>query len=368
MLVIVGYIFQIGFITSLSPVAALWFFIFVLIWGFCLIVLSHLFGVIFKSRVTATVFGFVFVIIQVLGSLALNLLVFPYGEIPSFLYLCIPTITFSRALFIIFQSSLSPALINTTQVTISCFIYLLFLIGGTIILLIISIYLEQVMPRKLGTAKSIFFPIISLYNFIFKKKRNMAPSYNENDILLQSQEQEDRDVINERALVSQNEVQNAALIVDQLCKLYTDNNNETITALKNVSFYINEGECFGILGPNGAGKTTLINIICGVTQATSGSYRFQNLLSFENNSTSTIGYCPQTDVFYDDLTVEEHLLFFSRLRGCPPELENDYVQSIIDEVGLQNEKKKNGKNFKWRSEKTTLNGNSYDRQSNNNIP
>ncbi len=41
-------------------------------------------------------------------------------------------------------------------------------------------------------------------------------------------------------------------------------------ALKNVSFEVKKGKCFGIVGPNGAGKTTLLQILCGITTPTTG--------------------------------------------------------------------------------------------------
>ena len=42
-------------------------------------------------------------------------------------------------------------------------------------------------------------------------------------------------------------------------------------ALKQIRLDIRRGEIFALLGPNGAGKTTLINIICGITNASSGT-------------------------------------------------------------------------------------------------
>lgn len=47
------------------------------------------------------------------------------------------------------------------------------------------------------------------------------------------------------------------------------------TAVKDVSFEVNEGEILGLIGPNGSGKSTTFNCIAGMYQPTSGSVRFQ---------------------------------------------------------------------------------------------
>lgn len=48
-----------------------------------------------------------------------------------------------------------------------------------------------------------------------------------------------------------------------------------VTALKDVSFCINQGEITGVIGPNGAGKTTLFNIVTGIYSQTSGKILFE---------------------------------------------------------------------------------------------
>jgi len=48
-----------------------------------------------------------------------------------------------------------------------------------------------------------------------------------------------------------------------------------LTALKDVSFQVEERGIFGLIGPNGAGKTTLLSIIAGSLQPTSGTITFQ---------------------------------------------------------------------------------------------
>src|SRR5438105_5806989 len=57
----------------------------------------------------------------------------------------------------------------------------------------------------------------------------------------------------------------AALFVREVVKQYGD-----FTAVKGISFEVQQGEIFGLLGPNGAGKTTTIEIIEGLRTATSG--------------------------------------------------------------------------------------------------
>jgi branched-chain amino acid transport system ATP-binding protein len=48
-----------------------------------------------------------------------------------------------------------------------------------------------------------------------------------------------------------------------------------LAALKDVDFFIKEGEIVGLIGPNGAGKTTLFNVISGFHRPTSGMIKFK---------------------------------------------------------------------------------------------
>jgi branched-chain amino acid transport system ATP-binding protein len=61
--------------------------------------------------------------------------------------------------------------------------------------------------------------------------------------------------------------------MDNLPLLETKNlsvNYGTVEALKNVSFYINEGEIIALLGSNGAGKSTALKAVCGLLEANNG--------------------------------------------------------------------------------------------------
>ncbi len=47
-----------------------------------------------------------------------------------------------------------------------------------------------------------------------------------------------------------------------------------------------------------------------------------------------MGVCPQFDILWEDLTVEEHLLFYARLKGAEPDQETEMVRNAMEEVLL----------------------------------
>lgn len=90
------------------------------------------------------------------------------------------------------------------------------------------------------------------------------------------------------------------------------------TAVENVSLEMYEDQITVLLGPNGAGKTTTANIIVGIVKPTQGFIRIykSNVLWRLLGETQTyLGYCPQTNILFEELTVEEHIYFFSRIKG-----------------------------------------------------
>ena len=88
-----------------------------------------------------------------------------------------------------------------------------------------------------------------------------------------------------------------------------------------LSIEIYSGEIVALLGPNGAGKTTTISILSGLHGRTSGI----SLVGGFDTETQMdaihqcVGVCPQFDLLWPQLTVEEHLTFYARLKGVPSE-------------------------------------------------
>ncbi|CAF3980019.1 unnamed protein product, partial [Rotaria sordida] len=87
-------------------------------------------------------------------------------------------------------------------------------------------------------------------------------------------------------------------------------------AVQNLSLDLYEGEILSFLGHNGAGKTTTMSILTGLIPATSGTATIydQDINIDMDKIRKNLGWCPQHNVLFEKLTVEEHLLFFSKLK------------------------------------------------------
>uniref|UniRef100_A0A8C0AL76 ATP binding cassette subfamily A member 10 n=1 Tax=Bos mutus grunniens TaxID=30521 RepID=A0A8C0AL76_BOSMU len=108
---------------------------------------------------------------------------------------------------------------------------------------------------------------------------------------------------------------------------------KTKTAVRNVSFCINKGEVLGLLGHNGAGKSTCIKMITGDTKPTAGVVRGVG----GSGGFRHLGYCPQEDVLWPDLTVREHLDLYSAVKGLTKEEAALSVSRLADALKLQDQ-------------------------------
>ena len=84
-----------------------------------------------------------------------------------------------------------------------------------------------------------------------------------------------------------------------------------------MSFTVGKGSIFGFLGPNGSGKSTVIRMLCGILSPSSGSARIAGLdvIDDEEKVKNQIGYMSQKFSLYDELTVNENLIFYAKLYG-----------------------------------------------------
>jgi ABC-2 type transport system ATP-binding protein len=83
-----------------------------------------------------------------------------------------------------------------------------------------------------------------------------------------------------------------------------------VPVLNKVDLSIGEREIFGLIGPSGAGKTTLIRLIIGAIAADGGEIAVDGHKIPDLSVLHEIGYMPQNDALYNDLTGMENLIFF----------------------------------------------------------
>ena len=91
----------------------------------------------------------------------------------------------------------------------------------------------------------------------------------------------------------------------------------TFTAVDHVSFSVAKGSIFGFLGPNGSGKSTVIRMLCGILEPSEGTARIggHDVVRETESIKDMIGYMSQKFSLYDELTVDENLIFSGKLYG-----------------------------------------------------
>jgi ABC-2 type transport system ATP-binding protein len=110
-------------------------------------------------------------------------------------------------------------------------------------------------------------------------------------------------------------------------------------ALDQVSFDVKPGEIFGLLGPNGAGKTTCIRIVLDIFKPDSGSVKiFGN--GMNEGKKDKIGYLPEERGLYQDIVLEDCLLYLASLKGLPKSEASQRLNGYLEKFNLDEHKKK----------------------------
>lgn len=107
-----------------------------------------------------------------------------------------------------------------------------------------------------------------------------------------------------------------------------------VTALKDVSFEVKEGELFGLIGPDGAGKTTLFRVLTTLLLADEGTASVNNYDVVNNykDIRKSVGYMPGKFSLYQDLTVAENLEFFATIFGTTIEENYELIKDIYVQI------------------------------------
>ena len=122
-------------------------------------------------------------------------------------------------------------------------------------------------------------------------------------------------------------------------------------AIRNLSFEAKEGEIIGFIGADGAGKTSTLYAIAVVIKF-QGEFKFDNFSYLSPKEAEkvkpNIGYMPQGIglVLYKTLTIQEHLDFFTDIRGIKRDKEFlEYREHLLSMAGLENFLDRQAKNL-----------------------
>ena len=119
-----------------------------------------------------------------------------------------------------------------------------------------------------------------------------------------------------------------AIRVDALTKRYGEN-----TALADLDLVVPVGQRVSLIGHNGSGKTTLLRMLSGLLEPTGGSARIYDAPCGSPDARAALSYLSDQPVFYDDLSVWQHLEYVARLHQTDDW--EEHASSLLSTVGLE---------------------------------
>jgi ABC-2 type transport system ATP-binding protein len=121
----------------------------------------------------------------------------------------------------------------------------------------------------------------------------------------------------------------ARIVTEKLCKWYGK-----VVGVNDFTVQIPPGVT-GLLGPNGAGKSTFIKLLVGSLRPSKGRLEVLGERVWGNRHLlGRIGYCPEHDGVYDDLTATEFVSAMAQLNGMTPARATERAVETLDRLGL----------------------------------
>lgn len=200
------------------------------------------------------------------------------------------------------------------------------------IYMLITLYVEKVMPGSYGVPEKWYFPLSKEFWFGTPEYIGVEDSSDP-----ATDQKGDKHNLN---FEPDPQHRNAGVRVKNLRKVYANKKvacqgltlnmfDDQITVLlgkyemiTSLYFeYIYSGIKLSFSGHNGAGKTTTMSMLTGMFPPTSGTALINghDIRTNLYKARSSIGLCPQHNILFDELTVREHIIFYSRLKGLSSE-------------------------------------------------
>ncbi|XP_052331923.1 retinal-specific phospholipid-transporting ATPase ABCA4-like isoform X2 [Oncorhynchus keta] len=132
--------------------------------------------------------------------------------------------------------------------------------------------------------------------------------------------------------------------IQDLVKVFPGGSRPAVDHLS-IAFY--EGQITSFLGHNGAGKTTTMSILTGLFPPTSGTafINGRDIRTDMDSIRTSMGMCPQYNILFKHLTVEEHILFYSMLKGTSQAEAQQAVNVMLEDLGLPHKRDEEAQNL-----------------------
>ncbi|EFC42636.1 predicted protein [Naegleria gruberi] len=357
--IIFSIAFDFRFITQTHPLMLIFFF---LLWGNVLISFSFLLSSFIGKTIVATIVSYLFVLIGPMVGVLLEQALYPSAPDARYGLLLLFPLQITHFVFAATNSCNNNAcltdvadIVNNVSVLSS----LLYMLGVSVLYFILGLYFDAIIPQTFGISKHPLFFLEWMWRPCIKRRLKRAKKHTESKNQVQpfgdeegaidynTSEVMDSDVAEEfnkvnPSNITDNEMQEHArklkeehgVVLFNLEKSFGGNK-----AVKGTCLTIGKSECFGLLGLNGAGKSTTISMLAGMFGPSSGTaFVCGKDIRYDMDSIHQVmGLTAQFDILYPDLSCEDHLLFYSRMKGVKIKHEKEHVQSLLKQVGLDNE-------------------------------
>ncbi|KAJ3400230.1 hypothetical protein HDU80_007174 [Chytriomyces hyalinus] len=335
-----GFVAKLQLFTRTSPFVLS---VLLFLWGHVQVSASFLISLLFEQSCYASATSFLLILASVVASITIDDIFGAQAQIPDFL-LAWPPFAYFRALSYLnecsFNPKLSPFLLHHLTGTDPITKCMYTLAIHAIVLqaaILASCYIR--IPRLTFSNLRQAFKNRKLSPGAASTQRRISFLPGSLSFRLSANSLEDVDITEERkrVLMDVGLIEACPLVVRHLKKVYEVSvGGAQVSALKGVSFAVEQGCVFGLLGPNGAGKSTLLSILTGARKQTSGRVWMNGVdVSRDRRSIkSQIGICPQADLLWNTLSVQEHVLFYVRIKGVDPKDEHTAAQTLLGQVGL----------------------------------
>ena len=112
----------------------------------------------------------------------------------------------------------------------------------------------------------------------------------------------------------------------------TYDNNEI---LKDISYKFRKGKIYGLIGKNGAGKSSLLKTISRINRDSEGEIKLKGVsIKDKDYLELAISFVGDTPVYYQDLTVKEHLLLICSIKKIPRKIAINKIDTLLDLLKL----------------------------------